>query len=327
MTHLPMSVLHIDCEKETERIVQEMKDVVLKRFRRMGGVVALSGGVDSSVTAALCVRAFGPKKVFGLLMPDRDSSSDTLRLSRQVAEELGVEYQIEDITSYLQVVGCYRHRDEAIRRIIPDYDSNSASKIVLSGQWGTPYRVFHLVVRSPEGKEIRVRLPSEEYRAIVAAMNFKQRMRKMLEYYHADRLHYAVIGTSNRLEIDQGFFVKLGDGAGDFKPIAHLLKSQVFQMAGYLNIAKEIRERLPTPDTYSLSSTHEEFYFPAPYEVMDQCIWAKDQGIPPEEAARALRKDPQFILGVYKDIDAKRRVADYMAAPPVALEQLRSLVP
>jgi len=151
-------------------------------------------------------------------------------------------------------------------------------------------------------------------------MNFKQRTRKMLEYFHADRLHYAVIGTSNRLEVDQGFFVKLGDGAGDFKPIAHLLKSQVYQMAEFLGVPDEIRQRLPTPDTYSLSQTHEEFYFPAPYDVMDMCVWAKDRGIPPEELAVAVGKDAQFILNVYNDISAKRRVADYLGSPPVGLE-------
>lgn len=317
MSQISPAVLDLNCESETKRIVRELRDVVLNRFRRRGGVVALSGGVDSSVTAALCIRALGPERVFGLLMPDRDSSPETWLLSRQVAETLGIAYHLEDITPILEAEGCYRHRDDAIQKMVPEYCPGSLSKIVLSGRHGTPYRLFHLIVRLPGGKEIKARLPSEEYRSIVAAMNFKQRTRKMLEYYHADRLHYAVIGTSNRLEVDQGFFVKLGDGAGDFKPIAHLLKSQVYQMAAYLKVPEEIYRRQPTPDTYSLAQTHEEFYFPAPYAVMDLCIWGKDHSIPPEEVALAVWRDTDFIRSVYDDIGAKRRVADYLRAGPV----------
>ena len=78
---------------------------------------------------------------------------------------------------------------------------------------------------------------------MVAAANFKQRVRKMMEYYYADLLQYAVAGTPNRLEYDQGFFVKNGDGAADVKPIAHLYKSQVYQLAAYLGVPEEIRRR------------------------------------------------------------------------------------
>jgi NAD+ synthase len=327
MIPVSLDVLRLDCEKETQRIVQSLKEVVLGRFRRNGGVVALSGGVDSSLTAALCVRALGRERVFGLLMPDRDSSPETWRLSRQVADDLGIDSELVDITAILQAEGCYRYRDEAVGRVVPGFDPKSRIKIVLSGEIGTPYRLFHLVIRSQEGKETRVRLPASEYRSVVASMNFKQRTRKMLEYFNADRLHYAVIGTSNRLEVDQGFFVKLGDGAGDFKPIAHLLKSQVYQMAEYLGVPEEIRQRPPTPDTYSLSQTHEEFYFPAPYQVMDLCLWAKGRGITPEEVAPVVGKDPLFVERVYRDVDAKRRVADYLGAAPVCLPDAQANVP
>ncbi len=322
LSQLSPQVLDLDCRRETERIVSRLREVVQKKFRRRGGVVAISGGVDSSVTAALCVKAFGPDRVLGLLMPDRDSSAETWRLSRYVAEMLGIEHKVEDITPMLEAVGCYRQRDEAMKKVVPEYGPGALSKIVLLGKYGTPYRIFHLVVRLPDGREVRARLPSREYQVIVAAQNFKQRMRMMLEYFHADRLHYAVVGTSNRLECDQGFFVKLGDGAGDIKPIAHLLKSQVYRMAKYLKLPEEILERKPTPDTYSLALTHEEFYFPAPYEVMDLCIWGKDHGIDAKEVAAAVGRDVQFIQEVFDDINSKRHVADYLGAPPIGMDDL-----
>src|SRR5947207_2718078 len=127
-------------------------------------------------------------------------------------------------------------------------------------------RLYSIVIMAPDGTETKHRLTPESYLGIVAATNFKQRVRKMLEYYHADRLNYVVSGTPNRLEYDQGFFVKLGDGTADVKPIAHLYKSQVYQLAEYLGIPEGVRSRPPTTDTYSLPQGQDEFYFSLPYQ-------------------------------------------------------------
>ena len=134
-------------------------------------------------------------------------------------------------------------------------------------------------------------MPPAAYLQIVAATNFKQRVRKMMEYYHADRLNYAVAGTPNRLEYDQGFFVKLGDGAADVKPIAHLYKTQVYALAEYLGVPEEIRRRPPTTDTFSLPQTQEEFYFALPYAKMDLCLYGHNHGVPAAEVAAAAGSD------------------------------------
>ena len=171
---------------------------------------------------------------------------------------------------------------------------------------GDRYSVFSLVVQSPEGERITVRLDAESYLAIVAATNFKQRTRKMLEYYHADRLNFAVTGTPNRLEYDQGFFVKNGDGAADIKPIAHLYKTQVYQLAEYLRVPEEIRRRPPTTDTYSLDQSQEEFYFAVPYDKMDLCLYGKNHCMHPAEVAPACGLTPEEVARVYRMIDSKR---------------------
>jgi NAD+ synthase len=155
------------------------------------------------------------------------------------------------------------------------------------------------------------------YLQMVAATNFKQRTRKMMEYYHADRLHYAVAGTPNLLEYDQGFFVKQGDGAADFKPIAHLYKTQVYALAEHLGVPEEIRRRPPTTDTFSLAQSQEEFYFALPYAEMDLCLWAHDHGTPAAEVATALGLTPPQVVRVFKDIEAKRRVSRYLHQAPL----------
>ena len=318
--------LEIDCARETEKITHVLQEEVLRRFKKRGAVVALSGGIDSSVVGALCVRAFGKDRVLGLLMPEKDSSPETLRLSSLLTDHLRVPSVHEDISHILDAVGCYRKRDEAIRSVVPEYGPGYKCKIVLPGvAEEEAYRVFSLVVQSPEGVQTKVRLTLSAYLGILAATNFKQRTRKMLEYYHADRLNYVATGTPNRQEYDQGFFVKLGDGAADVKPIAHLYKTQVYQMAQYLGVPEEIRTRPPTTDTYSMSQSQEEFYFSVPYQQMDLCLYGKNHGIPVSEVAAAAGLTEKQVAHVYLDIDAKRKATRYLHTPPVLVEKVEEI--
>jgi len=313
--------LTIDAAAEAERIAGSLRAQVLKRLRRKGLVVGLSGGVDSSVVAALGVRAFGSANVLGVFMPEQDSDPESLRLGREVAASLGVDTVLEDITPILLAAGCYRRRDEHIRRLFPQYGPGWRSKVVLRKARGTAgYNVFHLVVRGPHGEEQETRMPLEAYLGVVATTNMKQRTRKQLEYYHADRLQFAVAGTPNRLEYDQGFFVKNGDGAADVKPIAHLYKSQVYQLAAYLGVPEEIRSRPPTTDTYSLSQTQEEFFFGISLATLDLCMYALDHGIAAEEVAPAVGLTAAQVLDVYRDIAGRRRTTRYQHEAPLLVD-------
>jgi NAD+ synthase len=308
--------LRIDAEQEISRISASLRSY-LKATKRRGIIVALSGGIDSSVVAALCVAAIGKERVFGLHMPERDSSSDTLMLSRLAADSLGIDSALEDISHILDAAGCYRRRDEAIRLVCPEYGDGYRSKIVLPSVVDSDsFRLFSVVVEAPDGTQTKHRLTTESYLGIVAATNFKQRVRKMLEYYHADRLNYVVSGTPNRLEYDQGFFVKLGDGSADVKPIAHLYKTQVYQLAEHLGVPDEIRSRPSTTDTYSLPQSQEEFYFSLPYQRMDLCLYGKNHGLPVDDVAAATDLNSEQVMRVYRDIDRKRQTSAYLHLAP-----------
>ena len=314
--------LDIDAAGEIERTTKFIREALSHKLKRRGAVVGLSGGIDSSVVAALCVRALGKERVLGLHMHERESSEQTRRLSKSIADALGIATADEDITPLLQAAGCYRRRDEAIRSVIAGYGPGWKSKIVLPSLLDSDMlRIYSVVVRAPDGAEHSARLTQDAYLTIVAATNFKQRVRKMLEYFHADRMNYAVAGTPNLLEYDQGFFVKNGDGAADFKPIAHLYKSQVYQLAAALGVPEEIRSRPPTTDTYPLSQSQQEFYFSLPYEQMDLCLYAKNHGVPAADAGRALGLNERQVERVYRDIEAKRGFARYLHLPPLSLLQ------
>ncbi len=311
-------LLRIDGAAEADRIAEAIRSALARTLRRRGLVVGISGGIDSSVTAALCVRAVGQDKVVGLQMPERNSAGETLGLSGLLADHLGLEKAAIDITPILEAVGYYDKYDAAVREAVPGYGRGWRSKIVVSETAeDKAYTFFSIVAASPEGLEVRQRLALGSYLAVVASTNFKQRIRKMLEYYHADLRNYAVAGTPNRLEYDQGFFVKLGDGAADIKPIAHLYKSQVYDLARVLGLPAPIIGRSPTTDTYSLPQGQDEFFFAVPYDVMDLCLYGKNHGFSPEEVAPAAGLSPGRVRAIYLDIDRKRSTTRYLHLSPV----------
>ena len=315
----------MDSTAEIAAITGELQRL-LRLFRRRGLVVALSGGVDSSVTAALCVRAVGAKRVFGIHMPDRESAQDTLPLSQSISSHYNFASTVEDITPILEAVGCYERQQQAVRRVLPEYGPGWKSKIVLENILGhSGFNYFQVVAQGPDGALYKKRLSLEAYLGIVAATNFKQRVRKMMEYYHADRLNYAVTGTPNRLEYDQGFFVKLGDGAADVKPIAHLYKSQVYQLAEYLGVPANIRQRPPTTDTYSLPQGQDEFYFAVPYEQMDLCLYGKNHRIDPKEVAEAAGMTVEMVEKIWSDIEQKRRTTEYLHRSPALIKPVAEI--
>ena len=321
------NVLHIDPEKEVAKISKRLRDLMVNRLKRRGVIIGLSGGIDSSVTTALAVKAFGQARVLALLMPERHSASETLKLSSIVADHFGVESIHEDISGILEAVGFYRRYDEAVRLVIPEYGEGWKSKIVTPNVTKTKsFNLFSIICQKPDSTVVKKRLPLKPYLEIVAASNFKQRIRKMLEYYHADRLNFAVAGTPNRLEYDQGFFVKLGDGSADVKPIAHLYKTQVYQIAEYLGVPEEIIKRQPTTDTYSLAQGQDEFYFSLPYDKMDLCLYGKNNGVSVESVASVIDLTPEQVQRVYNDIDTKRSTTRYLHLPPLLLDEIPEII-
>jgi NAD+ synthase len=316
-------VLTIDLEKEAERIASRIRDCMKNQLKRRGIVIGISGGIDSSVTAALAIKALGKERVFGLEMPERHSAKETTSLSRFVINHLGIESLRIDISPILESVGFYQLYDDAVRMVIPEYADGWKSKIVTSSIFEHHgFSLLSIVAQPPVGANVTVRLPLKPYLEIVAATNFKQRTRKMLEYYHADRLNFAVAGTPNRLEYDQGFFVKQGDGTADIKPIAHLYKTQVYQLAEFLGIPEEIRKRPPTTDTYSLAQGQDEFYFSLPYREMDLCLYGKNKGMEPSVVASAIGLMPEQVQKVYDDIDTKRATTRYLHMKPLLMEEV-----
>ncbi len=309
----------LDYAAEIERVAQALRRALTTELNRRGLVVAISGGIDSSVSAALAVRAVGPGRVYGLLLPERISSPASTHRGRLLAAHLGIEHEVFDIAPALEALGCYARIEQVCQAVHPGYGAGWKNKIVLEGGLEGRYNHFKLVAQDPAGKIHEARLEYRQYLMIVAATNFKQRVRKTMEYFHADRLNYAVVGTPNRLEYDQGFFVKNGDGSADVKPIAHLYKSQVYAMARFMKLPEEICNAVPTTDTYSLAQGQDEFYFGLPYAQMDLALWAREHQVGAAELGEALGIPEQAAQAVYADIEAKRRATRYLGGAPILM--------
>lgn len=316
--------LQIDPEQSVAEISKRLRESVFSELNRKGAVIAVSGGIDSSVCAALSLRAFGKENVHALLLPEKDSSSESTSLGEQVCRHLDIRHETTNITPTLDAIGCYRWRDEAIRSVFPEYGEGWKNKIAIARNLleSDGYNFFKMVVESPEGKRQEKRLPVKPYLQIVAATNFKQRIRKTLEYFHADRLNYAVIGTPNRLEYDQGFFVKNGDGSADVKPIAHLYKSQVYELGRFLGLPENILSASPTTDTYSLVQSQDEFYFALPYGQMDIAMFGLNHGKAVAEVAEEIGLSPEQVNRVYRDIQIKRKTTLPLHRRPILLERV-----
>jgi NAD+ synthase len=312
-------VLKIDAAAVTDTLVTRLRQDIRQKLRRSGAAVGISGGVDSSVVLAICVRALGPKRVVGIIMPEKDSSRSSIVLARKLADQYGVETVVEDMTGALIGFGCYTRRDEAIRRVFPEYDSSYKAKIGLpqNALDSDTLNVFHLTIVTPEGEEYSKRLGLRDYLQIVAASNFKQRSRMAMLYYHAELRNYAVVGTPNKDEHDQGFFVKWGDGGYDLAPIRHLFKTQVYQLAEYLDVPPDIRQATPSTDTYSAHSSQQEFFFRLPFEVMDLLWYAKEHDVPLSEVAQVMNLTEEQVQRAYRDLERKRRATVYLRNPPL----------
>ena len=319
-------VLKINEQEEIDKISASIRDSLRRKLNRRGLVVAISGGVDSAVCAALCVEALGKNKVFGLLLPETDSSSASVSLGKKLAEQLGIEYLIQDIAPTLEAIGCYEWRDKAIKSIFPNYNNKWKSKITISGGAEGKINHFMVVVQTPDGEIKQERMGLKEYLQIVAATNYKQRIRKTVEYFHADRLNYGVVGTPNRLEYDQGFFVKNGDGSADIKPIAHLYKTQVYALAKYFNLPEEICTAAPTTDTYSMPQGQDEFYFALPYDKMDLALWGLNNNVPASELTELLGVSREHAQFIYNDILSKRKTTSYQHLRPLLIEPVEEVL-
>jgi len=316
------SVLDIIPSSELSRISAFIREMTFKSFKHKGAVIGLSGGIDSAVVAELCVHALGKERALGVILPEKESNPISAEFGKKQAKKMSIETITVDITENLESLNVYERRNAVIKSIFPTFDESYKFHVTLPQNLLEKDRLnYHsITIEDKNGNRQKKRIPGPDWLKISACQNMKQRIRMIQLYFYAERNNYLVAGTTNKTEVMQGFYVKFGDGGVDIEPIAHLYKSQIFELSRHLGVIDEIINRPPSPDTYSLPVTDEEFYFCIDYQLLDLLLYAYENDVPIDQVSNVLVLGEDKIQRAFRDFKAKERATWHIREMPPSLE-------
>jgi NAD+ synthase len=317
-----LDVLKIDPAQELEKLSKFIIEQLKVVFRRKGVIVGLSGGIDSACIAAVAVHALGKEKVVGLVLPETESNPISSEYAIKHAQTLDIEHRQIYITPTVDSVVHYKWRDEFIQKLIPEYKPGYKYNITLPTDLleRDSFSFYNLQVQLPDEEIKKKRLNVDEFRTITSFANIKIRARMLHLYAEAERRNLLVIGTTNRTEFILGDFCKYGDGGTDIEPFTHLYKNQIYQLSDFLKVIPEIINRPPSPDTFSLPVSDQEFFFRISFDKLDYLIYAWEHEVPVNDAANALDISEDAVKRAYKDFSSKYRATAHLREVAHTLE-------
>jgi NAD+ synthase len=317
-----LDVLKIDPAQELEKLSTFMVEQMNVVFRRKGVIVGLSGGIDSALIAAIAVHAMGKEKVVGLVLPETESNPISSEYAIKHAQTLGIEHRQIDITPTVDSVVSYQWRDAFMQKLIPEYQPGYKYNISLPTDLleRDTFSFYRLQLQMPDGEIKKKRLKLDDFHTITSFANIKIRARMLHLYAEAERRNLLVVGTTNRTEFILGDYCKYGDGGTDIEPLTHLYKNQIYQLADHLDVIPEIYDRQPSPDTFSLPVSDQEFFFRIPFAKLDHLIYAWEHEIPINEVATVLDLSQDAVERAFKDFASKYRATAHLREVPKALE-------
>lgn len=317
-----LDVLKIDPVLELEKLSKFMVEQVNVVFRRKGVVIGISGGIDSACIAAVAVHALGKERVVGLVLPEKESNPISSEYAVKHAQALGIEHRKIDITPTVNSVVPYSWRDQFIQKLVPEYQPGYPYNISLPTDLleRDSFSFYRLQVQMPDGDIKTKRLNLDEFRTVTSFANIKIRSRMLHLYAEAERRNLIVAGTTNRTEFILGDFCKYGDGGTDIEPLSYLYKNQIYQLSEYLQIIPEIVNRQPSPDTFSLPVSDQEFFFRIPFDKLDYLLYAWEHEVPINDASKSLDISEDAVKRAYKDFTSKYRATAHLRAVPNTLE-------
>jgi len=316
-------VFKIDAEYEAGQVEAFLLKSIRGVPKRDGIIVGVSGGIDSAVVASLSVRAVGKERVLGLILPEKESNPVSAEYARLMIDKLGIDYKMVELTDTVDSYQAYANRDKIIREIFPEFDDNYKFNIYLPQNLleSERYNFYTLRIDDGKGNQKEKRLSKKQFLCITAAANVKIRARMIALYYWGEQNNYLVAGTTNKTEFLLGDYCKFGDGGTDVECVSHLYKNQIYQLGEYLDVPKEIMKRTPSPDTFSLPVSDQDFYFRLPFDILDPLLYCWEYKVEIDKVTKGLNLEREQVERVFRDFDSKFNSTEHIRYPPAALER------
>jgi NAD+ synthase len=295
-------ILELDYRSISEKIEDFIRRIV-QVCEKDGVIVGLSGGVDSSTTATLSVRALGRDRVFGLLMPERDSDPQRFKDAKQLASKLKIEHEILDLTPILREIGVYD--------ILPD--ETSKNKKLLKERISELERVSTFELKPEYLPIISIKSGRRGWRFAVP----KLRLRSIMLYFYALPRNLLVAGTTCKSEYLTSFYDEHGDGACDIAPIKGLYKTQVRQLARYLGVSESIISKPSSFDLFPSPKFTDEALMGISYETLDSILFYLEKEMKISEIARELDVNEDTVKRVENTVEMGKLRREMPFAAPI----------
>jgi NAD+ synthase len=316
MDQIPDFLQIKDLETTVNSVTDFIKNEVFEKFQKSGAVLGLSGGIDSAVTCGLCVKSLNPEKILGLIMPERESDPQSQETAENVGKEFNIETKVVDITNILESFGVYEKKENIVKEKFPDFDSECKYRVVVPPKLESSVGIPYLEILDGKGITHQTKISSSEFLNLTAATSIKHRVRMALLYYHAEKDHLVVAGTTNKSEYMQGYFVKYGDGGSDIEPLVNLYKSQIYQLGKFLNVPNEVISKDASPDVWSYTTNDEEFFYSVPYKIVDLILYGRENNLSINEIQKHSKISIENIEKLLKFQDQKHIKSNHMREMP-----------
>lgn len=316
MEKIPEFIKIKDIEKTVDSLSNYIKSEVFEIFQKKGVVLGLSGGVDSAVTAALCAKSLGSEKILGLIMPEKESGSSSQQLAQQVAKKYNIETKIIDISKILESFGVYQTKEKIVKEKFSGFNSTCKYRVVVPPKLENNVGIPYLEILDKKNEKHKIKISSSEFLTLTSATSIKHRVRMATLYFHGEKNNLAIIGTTNKSEYLQGYFVKYGDGGSDIEPLVNLYKSQIYQLGEFFDIPGEILTADASPDVWSFTTSDEEFFYSVPYNIVDLILYARENNLPVNEIQKISQIPKQQIENLIRFQNQKQKKSQHMRESP-----------